>query len=75
VRSLAARWTLKQVQGDGIFALCAFPRLRRKEPRYATLGQSHKPRHPELVSGSIGKFVRDNMQTRTSRNKFWKAES
>ena len=46
VKSLAEEWTLKQVQGDGIFALCASPQL-----------QLHAPRHPELVSGSIERFV------------------
>jgi hypothetical protein len=37
---LAARWTLKQVQGDDKFQV-----------------RFHKPRHPELVSGSTGRFV------------------
>ena len=38
-RSLAAKWTLKQVQGDELF-----------ESGFCQRG------HPELVSGSIGKF-------------------
>jgi hypothetical protein len=39
-RSLAAKWTLKQVQGDGIFE-----------------GSLLTQRHPELVSGSIGRLA------------------
>jgi hypothetical protein len=41
-RSLAAKWTLKQVQGDGNFD---------------KNGISFTQRHPELVSGSIGRFI------------------
>jgi hypothetical protein len=40
--NLTAKWTLKQVQGDGFFY---------------NQRQYHIPRHPELVSGSIGRFV------------------
>jgi hypothetical protein len=39
-RSLAAKWTLKQVQGDDFFE-----------------GRISRQRHPELVSGSIGKLA------------------
>ena len=46
-RSLAAKWTLKQVQGDGNFWKGSF----LKYPL------SPSPRHPELVSGSIGRFA------------------
>jgi hypothetical protein len=36
------KWTLKQVQGDGFFYNQSY---------------HHTPRHPELVSGSIGRFI------------------
>ncbi len=39
-RSLAKKWTLKQVQGDELFE-----------------GGVHTHRHPELVSGSMGRFT------------------
>jgi hypothetical protein len=38
MQSLTAKWTLKQVQGDGIFY---------------NQGQYHIRRHPEFISGSI----------------------
>ena len=56
-RNLAAKWTLKQVQGDGFFALCVSPQVQRQKPRYAPPHQPSTPRHPELVSGSIGRFT------------------
>ena len=45
--NLAAKWTLKQVQGDGIIGGNVFSK------------KSHctTQRHPELVSGSIGRFI------------------
>jgi hypothetical protein len=46
-RIVAAKWTLKQVQGDGLFASRALLQRQRNEPR-----------HPELVSGSTGRLVR-----------------
>ncbi len=49
----ALKWTLKQVQGDGLFY----------NPR-----NHHTPRHPELVSGSIGRFTLPNMHTQASQN-------
>ena len=69
-RSITAQWTLKQVQGDGIFALCASPRLQRQKPRYAPSRQPYKPRHPELVSGSIGRFTPANMRAQMLRDGF-----
>jgi hypothetical protein len=46
-QSLAAKWTLKQVQGDGFFRRYGFS----NKPRTAA------QRHPELVSGSIARFA------------------
>ena len=69
-RNITAKWTLKQVQGDGIFALCTSPRLQRQKPRYAHPHQPYKPRHPELVSGSIGRFPPADMRTRVSPDEF-----
>jgi hypothetical protein len=53
----ALKWTLKQVQGDGIFdfTVLAQPNLKNQ-------------RHPELVSGSIGRFtLPDGRQPQTRR--------
>ena len=58
-RIVTAKWTLKQVQGDGFFVSCASPHPQRP-----------KPCHPELVSGSIGRFAPANMRTRVSPNEF-----
>jgi hypothetical protein len=56
-RNITAKWTLKQVQGDEFFALCVSRQVQRQKPCYARPRQPYKPRHPELVSGSIGKFA------------------
>ena len=69
-RNITAKWTLKQVQGDGIFALCVSPRLQRQKPRYARPRQPYKPRHPELVSGSIGRLAPADMRTLITQDKF-----
>ena len=56
-RSITAKWTLKQVQGDEFFALCVSPQFQRQKPRCTPQRQPYKPRHPKPVSGSIGRFV------------------
>jgi hypothetical protein len=58
----AAKWTLKQVQGDGIL----------KNKRYYH-NQRHlqNPRHPELVSGSIGRLVQFKMGAIGSQDGFF----
>jgi hypothetical protein len=48
----AAKWTLKQVQGDGV----------RKNQR-----RVQNPRHPELVSGSIGRPAQFRLRGRNSQ--------
>jgi hypothetical protein len=49
------KWTLKQVQGDGFFY---------NQRNHLTT------RHPELVSGSIRRFILPKMQTQVSRDAF-----
>jgi hypothetical protein len=44
----ALKWTLKQVQGDGLFYLIVLAKRHLKNHR-----QLNNQRHPELVSGSI----------------------
>ncbi len=72
--SIAARWTLKQVQGDGIFALCLTNPFhsapRQVTPSHRPLGDLNKPRHPELVSGSIVRFAPTYMETLISPCEF-----
>jgi hypothetical protein len=53
-RSLAAKWTLKQVQGDGLFGGDGFS---NKSHRSTQRHPESPQRHPELVSGSIGRFI------------------
>jgi hypothetical protein len=48
-RRFKAKWTLKQVQGDGFFY---------------NQRQYHIPRHPELVSGSIGRILHHAMDAK-----------
>jgi hypothetical protein len=50
----AAKWTLKQVQGDGFF---------NNQRQY------HIPRHPELVSGSIGRLVQCKLRELGSQSR------
>ena len=76
--NITAKWTLKQVQGDGFFALCVSSRLQRQKPRHVTQRHgaqcgAYKPRHPELVSGSIGRFASTNMRIQISRDEFFGA--
>jgi hypothetical protein len=49
----AAKWTLKQVQGDGV----------RKNQRHV-----QNPHHPELVSGSIGRLAQFKLRERNSQD-------
>jgi hypothetical protein len=51
--NLAAKWTLKQVQGDGV----------RKSQRHV-----QNPRHPELVSGSIGRLAQFKLRERSPQD-------
>ena len=72
-RNITAKWTLKQVQGDGIFVLGVSPQVQRQKPRYAPPRQPYKPRHPELVSGSIGRLAPADMRIQISRDEFLRA--
>jgi hypothetical protein len=58
----AAKWIPKQVQGDGI--------LKNKR-QYHNQRHLQNPRHPELVSGSIGRLVQFKMGERNSQDGFF----
>ena len=72
-RSITAKWTLKQVQGDEFFALCVSPQFQRQKPRCTPQRQPYKPRHPELVSGSIGRLAPADMRMQISPEEFLRA--
>ena len=73
-RIVTAKWTLKQVQGDGIFVL-GVARCCQMPPLHTPLRQliqrhTYKSRHPELVSGSTGRLILGNMWSRSSQDEF-----
>ncbi len=55
----ALKWTLKQVQGDGMFYLFV-PAQRHRQNQ----------RHPELVSGSIGRLALFNRRTQVLQDQY-----